>query len=276
MSNLKNSHVVAPRKEMAIILGQLRIDLMGFRSMASRVLGPSITWQLSVIEQTIHGLRHSAQPVPRVCNTCGFQGYFRAFGWPIRPEARCPRCECLERHRLFGLWLDANASLVRGKRVLHFAPEPAISALIFSCSAGEYVTADLTPGVGDSVVDIEHMTALRDGSFDVIICFHVLEHVDDRAALSEMHRVLAQQGIGLLMTPVIEGWDCTYENSAVVMPLDRRVHFGQEDHVRYYGADLRKRIVDAGFSLREFTANEPQVYTHGLFRGEKLFIAIRS
>jgi SAM-dependent methyltransferase len=248
---------------------------MGFRSIASRVLGPSLTWQLSVIEQTVHGLRHLARPVPRVCNTCGFQGYFRAFGWPIRPEALCPRCGSLERHRLFGLWLDANASLVRGKRVLHFAPEPVIGALI-SCFTREYVTADLTPGVGDSVVDIEHMTALQDGSFDVIICFHVLEHVDDRAALSEMHRVLARPGMALLMTPVIEGWDYTYENFAVVTPLDRRAHFGQEDHVRYYGADLRKRIVDPGFSLREFTANEPQVYKYGLFRGEKLFIATRS
>ena len=73
--------------------------------------------------------------------------------------------------------------------------------------------------------------------------------------------------MALLMTPVIEGWDYTYENSAIVAPLDRRVHFGQEDHVRYYGADLRKRIADAGFSLREFTANEPQVHTYGLFRG---------
>jgi 2-polyprenyl-3-methyl-5-hydroxy-6-metoxy-1,4-benzoquinol methylase len=79
------------------------------------------------------------------------------------------------------------------------------------------------------------MTALCDGSFDVIICFHVLEHVDDRAALSEMHRVLAQQGMTLLMTPVIEGWDCAYENSTVVTPLDRRVHFGQEDHVPVLG-----------------------------------------
>ena len=248
---------------------------MGLRSIASRVLGPSITWRLSVIEQTVHGLRHLARPVPRVCNTCGFQGYFRALGWPIRPEAQCPRCGSLERHRLFALWLDANTSLVRGKPVLHFAPEPTINAL-FSCLASEYVTADLTPGPCDSVVDIEHMTALCDGSFDIIICFHVLEHVDDRAALSEMHRVLAQQGMALLMTPVVEGWGYTYENSTVVTPLDRSIHFGQEDHVRYYGADLRKRIVDAGFSLREVTAEEPQVHTYGLLRGEKLFIATPS
>ena len=120
----------------------MRTNLMGFRSIASRMLGPSLTWQLSVIEQTIHGLRHLARPMPRACNTCGFQGYFRAVGWPIRPEAQCPRCGSVERHRLFGLWLDANASLVQGKRVMHFAPEPVISALI-SCLASEYVTADL-------------------------------------------------------------------------------------------------------------------------------------
>jgi hypothetical protein len=84
------------------------------------------------------------------------------------------------------------------------------------------------------------------------------------------------QGVALLMTPVIEGWDYTYENSTVVTPLDRRVHFGQEDQVRYCGADLRKRIVDAGLSLREFTANERQVCTYGPLGGKKLFIATPS
>jgi hypothetical protein len=53
------------------------------------------------------------------------------------------------------------------------------------------------------------------------------------------------QGVALLMTPVIEGWDYTYENSTVVTPLDRRVHFGQEDQVRYCGADLRKLLTPA-------------------------------
>ena len=41
-----------------------------------------------------------------------------------------------------------------------------------------------------------------DGSFDVVLCNHVLEHVPDyRKALSEIHRVLRPDGWAVLQTP---------------------------------------------------------------------------
>jgi hypothetical protein len=43
--------------------------------------------------------------------------------------------------------------------------------------------------------------------------------------------------------------------------------------VRYFGRDVRTRIQAAGFSLEEFTAEEPLVHRHGLVRGEKVFVA---
>lgn len=109
----------------------------------------------------------------------------------------------------------------------------------------------------------------------MVICSHVLEHVDDRRALSELYRVLRPGGLCILLTPIIEGWDTTFENAAINRPEDRSVYFGQFDHVRYYGADLRARIGAAGFALSEFTAVEPFVTRHGLIRGEKLFLAER-
>jgi hypothetical protein len=75
------------------------------------------------------------------------------------------------------------------------------------------------------------------------------------------------------MVPIIEGWSQTYEDPTITSPLDRDRCFGQWDHVRYYGADLRERIRDAGFALDEFTAIEPLVADFGLSRGEKVFIA---
>ena len=48
-----------------------------------------------------------------------------------------------------------------------------------------------------SIVQPGDVTALRfdDGAFDVVYCYHVLEHVPDcAAALSEMHRVLRPDG----------------------------------------------------------------------------------
>ena len=76
----------------------------------------------------------------------------------------------------------------------------------------------------------------------------------------------------MIMTPVIEGWT-TYENPAVVTPKDRWLHFGQDDHVRFYGSDLRDRIKAAGFRLTEFTARADEIVKYGLTRGECLFIA---
>ena len=58
-------------------------------------------------------------------------------------------------------------------------------------------------------------------------------------------------------------------------PEERLLHFEQSDHVRYYGADIRDRIRAAGFALGEFTAVEPFVSRHSLWRGEKIFVASR-
>jgi hypothetical protein len=75
------------------------------------------------------------------------------------------------------------------------------------------------------------------------------------------------------MTPVVEGWDETYENQAITSPAGRELHFGQHDHVRFFGRDFRDRVRRAGFTVSDFTATEPDVSRHGLSRGEKLFIA---
>jgi SAM-dependent methyltransferase len=184
----------------------------------------------------------------------------------------CPHCGSLERHRLFKLWFDQNQAYADGKRILHFAPEAAVSNLLRPL-AKQYVTADISPGC-DLTLNIENI-ALPDGSCDLILCSHVLEHVDDGAALSEMRRALADGGVALLMIPIIEGWSETYENAEIVRPDDRELHFGQEDHIRYYGANIRDRIRDAGFELEEFAADGSATVKYGLLRGEKLFIALR-
>jgi hypothetical protein len=77
------------------------------------------------------------------------------------------------------------------------------------------------------------------------------------------------------MTPVMEGWTNTCDNARVTAPEDREAHFGQHDHVRYYGANIRKRTSDAGLIVEEFAAVEPFVSQYGLQRGEKLFRARR-
>jgi SAM-dependent methyltransferase len=208
------------------------------------------------------------------CNLCGYKGRFRPFGDPPRPGARCARCGAMERHRLVGMWVEKNPQTDERARLLHFAPEAVLKRL-FRDKAAEYRSGDLTPGAADLVVNIEAID-LPDESIDLVICSHVLEHVDDHKALREIYRILVPGGQALLMFPIVEGWDRTYEDDRVQSHGERTLHFGQWDHVRMFGRDVRDRIKAEGFELSELTAEEPEVSRYGLVRGEKLFVAVKA
>lgn len=208
---------------------------------------------------------------PRQCSVCGFRGWFKSAGRPQRIDARCPRCGSTERSRLMALWLSSRSDWLKSASILHFAPEPEVSGLLRKRAAG-YASADFAAGRADRVLNIEAIDDANE-TFDCIVCSHVLEHVNDARALSEIHRVLKPGGVALIMVPVIEGWAHTYETPAANTPEERKRHFGQSDHLRFYGADIRNRIRAPGFTLEEFTAEGQDVLTYGLQRGEKLFIA---
>lgn len=209
---------------------------------------------------------------PRECNLCGYRGKFRTFGSPGRADARCPQCGSVERHRLLGLFAEEDRTF-EGRDVLHFAPEPSVSALIRGQRPSSYDVSDFG---NDATLNLNlEDIRLPDCSYDVVVASHVMEHVDDSKAMREVYRILRPSGVALVMVPIIEGWQTTYENGAVKTPIQRTVHFGQFDHVRYYGADIRQRLQDAGFTLTEITATEPDVFRYGLQRGEKIFVCQR-
>ncbi|SMY06063.1 class I SAM-dependent methyltransferase [Flavimaricola marinus] len=227
------------------------------------------------VKKQINRFRNAARGLtPRSCPICGYYGMFSVFGQPPRFDARCGKCNALERHRLLYLYCTRTGFLQPEHELLHFAPEAPLSRFIKD-SVGTYDTADISPGRKMThTINIED-TDLPDAVYDRILCSHVLEHVDDAKALSELHRLLRPGGAAMIMTPIVEGWAETYENANVDGPVQRNLHFGQADHVRMYGRDLRDRIRAAGFELSEYTAVEPDVLTYGLMRGETLFIATK-
>lgn len=214
--------------------------------------------------------RTTAGPVLH-CPLCKEDHRFLTAGLPPRLNATCPTCGSLERHRLMGLYLERWPELIRGKAILHFAPEAAITRLVSQYSPGKYLTADLEPGRGDIVLSIEDIQLPE--RFDIVIVSHILEHVNDRAALHSVYKILNSNGLAIIMVPIVEGWAITYENSDIKTEADRRRHFGQEDHVRMYGRDLRDRIRSAGFELEEFTATPAECLSMGLTPGETIFLA---
>lgn len=205
----------------------------------------------------------------KLCPICGYEGPFS----PVRhkPGIWCPGCDSRPRHRLLKLWFERESLLMPGSGILHFAPEPWVRGWLPPDVV--YTTAD--PEMpADLALDMEAI-ALNDGVVDMVIANHVLEHVDDTKALPELRRILAPAGRLVLTVPIIEGWDQTHEVPDLTEE-ERRLHYGDPLHRRFYGRDLRDRIRAAGFTLTEFTATEPDVSRHALQRGEKVFVAIRA
>jgi len=96
-----------------------------------------------------------------------------------------------------------------------------------------------------------------------------------RQTYEEFAASLNKPRTAIIMVPIVEAWKQSYENDEVSTSRERDLHFGQFDHVRYYGADLRERIKAAGFELEEFTASPSDCVSFGLMRGETVFLASR-
>ena len=240
------------------------------KSLVKRVLPKPIKSKIS----NALTVRNAMKPIAsRTCNICNYDGMFHCFGRPLRLDAECPECGSLERHRLFMLAMERGELIdgtIKDPSVLHFAPERIIEAFCRKKFA-EYTTADLFAGA-DLKLNMEDID-LPDERFDVVIANHVLEHLDDKKAAREISRILKTGGVFLCQVPIIEGWDTTYENKDVQSEHARWVHYGQGDHVRYYGRDFRERISQGDLKLaREVTSEGNEVIKHGLRRGEKVFV----
>ena len=132
-------------------------------------------------------------------------------------------------------------------KVLHIAPEQEFLRRFKKMDNLDYTSADLFSPIVDVKADILDLP-FADNSFDVIICNHVLEHiVEDRKAMSELYRVMKPGGWGILQVPMKNSLEKTYEDFTITDPKERQKHFGQYDHVRWYGMDYFDRLRSVGF-----------------------------
>lgn len=188
-------------------------------------------------------------PRGRYCCACGRAVDDFGPGGPRgRPGAKCPYCGALERHRFLAYLLrQLGPYVASAEAVLDVAPQPQLRHVLTELAGPAYVGVDL---VEPRMIDVRaDLTCLPfpDDLFDVIICYHVLEHVpDDAAAMAELHRVLRPGGIAMVEVPW-RGDRPTDEDPGA--PVEERVRrFGQADHVRYYGRDFEPRLRKAGFA----------------------------
>ena len=154
------------------------------------------------------------------------------------------------------------------------APEPALEAHLRPALEPGYLTADLLDGRADVAMDITDIQ-YPDGSFDVIYCSHVLEHVpEDRKAMRELYRVMAPAGWGMINVPIAVA--VTDEDPSVTDPAERLRRFGKDDHVRSYGEDYFDRQREAGFEVEVATAADlmgpAELERYGIPETERLCI----
>ncbi|MEN1944503.1 methyltransferase domain-containing protein [Luteimonas sp. MJ293] len=165
----------------------------------------------------------------------------------------CPRCGAHDRERHLLMYMHASGLMpgLEGLRILHFAPEKRLGRLLAAQRPAAYERCDLYPASADvRKVDIQTMP-FSDGSFDLLIANHVLEHVDDDlAAIAEITRVLAPGGRAILQTPYSRVLHKTWGDGGITGKGARLQAYGQEDHVRLFGRDIFKRIGSAGLVSR--------------------------
>lgn len=203
------------------------------------------------------------------------------YGKNIRKNALCPGTLSLERHRLLWLFLERNTTFFNDKlKVLHFAPEQPFYKKFKSIKNWNYITCDLNSPLADIKADICKLP-FKNSEFDLIICNHVLEHIDnDFKAMEEIYRVLKKNGIGILQVPIDESLSITFEDKTIIDPKIKSELFGQYDHVRKYGKDFYDRLKSVGFKVKKIDVqknlSEKEIKEYSLPKYEKIPFVIKS
>ena len=205
----------------------------------------------------------------RYCPVCkSWVRVFHPYGVVKRNDASCPICKGLERHRFLWYFLKEKTNLFAKspKNMLHFAPEPAFVRKFQEIPGLDYITADLYDPKAMVKMDISKIE-YPDESFDWFYCSHVLEHIpDDAKAISEIYRVLKKNGQAIIMVPIMV--EKTFEDPSVTDPAERERLFGQHDHVRLYGPDIKDRLIAGGFDVTDLHTtdllNERQIEKMGM------------
>lgn len=181
------------------------------------------------------------------CNLCGAQ--LKTFIKLNSGDLLCPKCGALGRTRRLYILLN-KSFLIKGHQILDFSPSRSLYRKLKSKKEINYYPTDFeNEFLADYHFDITNIE-IEDNFFDVITCYHILEHIeDDHNAIEELYRVLKPRGKLLVQTPFKDG--DIYENPLITSKADRLKHFGQEDHVRVYSPQgLAKRLSRSGFSVK--------------------------
>ncbi|MBT8388012.1 MAG: class I SAM-dependent methyltransferase [Ignavibacteria bacterium] len=199
------------------------------------------------------------------CNICSKK--LRKFISLKSGEKLCSYCGSSSRNRR--LWIILKSEFLRSNiRMLHFSPSRCLNRFLSQDPSFNYLTSDfLGEFEADRKYNITSINEVND-SFDLIICYHVLEHIeDDQKAMNELYRILKKGGSCVIQTPFKDGQ--IYEDDSIKTAEDRLKYFGQKDHLRIYSVDgLKERLIQSGFDVNIIQFNEDEDNYNGLNQRE--------
>ncbi len=175
-------------------------------------------------------------------------------GGGYKTNTRCPNCNSVDRSRLLNLYFSLRTDIFRREtRLLHVSPNKELASFLSEHESVHQVCGSVEPDQYDEfktvALDVQKME-FGDDQFDVVICCHILEHVaDDASAMREIHRVLKPKGFAILQVPLALDLRETLEDVSAKTRKQRKIAFGQRDHVRLYGLDYFDRLQKHGFSV---------------------------
>ena len=245
-------------------LGSMGTSSSNYLTIASQVknlLKVPLTWADQPLNVNISPIELNADKCS--CNICGTYLFRTKLSSDV-----CPFCHLRTRHRILRSVLDRQVGdIFSGKKIIANHADPNELNVFFG-NAAIVLNFDVRPLEYLNVVaDVQDLSQIESGSFDVFYSIYVLNHVtDDHKALKEMRRVICEDGLAIIMVPF-------HENSSTRLHTDITQNYGKDaldkygvGSYRYYGyADLSLMLrsyfeVTAHFGLDPVTGGQDAVF----------------
>ena len=196
-----------------------------------------------------------------------------------RINSKCPHCYANERERLIYLYLKEKTGLLyKDINVLDIGPSKQIMKALTSLRNINYIGGDKYPEhirqyndlPGIIELDVLNMP-FSDNSFDIVICSHVIDEVeDDVEGMREIRRVLKPDGIAIIQSPIAYGLDKTIEKFDATAE-ERKKLFGNECYIRLYSRDdYVQRLEKAGFTVSTYNFFDDDEFGRDFVRANAL------
>ncbi len=188
----------------------------------------------------------------------------------------CPYCGSLPRTRVLWQYLKEKQDIETRKiKVLDFSPQRYFKKRFKALNNITYVDSDYESKSCLKNYDICNIDE-ADETYDLIICYHVLEHVkNDKKAMSELYRILKPAGNLLIQVPFNKEEMTIEEGKEELSAELRKELFGQDDHVRiYYLNDLVERLKISSFQVEilQFAKNNPIFSNMGVNENDTILV----